>query len=94
MSVEEDGDRLHGLAYDLFSLRRFVPSTATACPPCDARETRSRRRRLAVLFGLAGSASLGLTLMACYGCPPGSGCRDFLDASTDTTGSPDGGAAD
>jgi hypothetical protein len=74
----------------------FLPSTAAACPHCEARQARSRRRRLAVLFGLAGSASLGLTLMACYGCPPDSnGCLDFsnpnTDANADTTGS-DGGA--
>jgi len=25
---------------------------------------------LAILLGLAGSASLGLTMMACYGAPP------------------------
>ena len=45
----------------------FLPSTAAVCPHCDARPT--RRRRLAVLLGLAGSASLGLTMMACYGGP-------------------------
>jgi hypothetical protein len=72
----------------------FVPATATACPHCDTRQARSRRRRLAVLFGLAGSASLGLTLMACYGCPPGS-CGDYdpnADANADTGGA-DGGVS-
>ena len=39
--------------------------------------------------GLAGSASLGLTMMACYGCPPGE-CREPPDASGDATGA-DGG---
>jgi hypothetical protein len=39
-----------------------------------------------VLLGLAGSASLGLTMMACYGCPPGE-CREFVhDAGGDATG--------
>ncbi|HXU01565.1 MAG TPA: hypothetical protein VN903_11270 [Polyangia bacterium] len=61
----------------------FLPSASAACPNCDARP--SRRRRVAVLLGLAGSASLGLTMMACYGCPPGE-CRDLSDASGDTTG--------
>jgi hypothetical protein len=38
------------------------------------------------LLGLAGSASLGLTMMACYGCPP-SNCReDVPDAGGDTSG--------
>jgi hypothetical protein len=43
--------------------------------------------------GLAGSASLGLTMMACYGCPPGSCGADLIpDANADATGSADGGA--
>jgi hypothetical protein len=50
---------------------------------------------VAVLLGLAGSASLGLTMMACYGCPPGD-CREYVpDASGDATGDAtgvDGGA--
>jgi hypothetical protein len=71
----------------------FLPSTEAVCPHCDARP--SRRRRFAVLLGLAGSASLGLTMMACYGGPPtkcGSygSCDDNPDASSDATG-PDGG---
>jgi hypothetical protein len=56
---------------------------------------RLRRRRIAVLLGLAGSASLGLTMMACYGappCEPGTpGCTKTPDASTGSN--PDGGAA-
>jgi hypothetical protein len=70
----------------------FMTTTAAACPHCEARP--SRRRRIAVLLGLAGSASLGLTLMACYGCPEGGGCRADFDAGRDTTGDatgPDGG---
>ena len=48
---------------------------------------------LGVLLGLAGSASLGLTMMACYGCPPGD-CRAVPpDGNSDTTGA-DGGALD
>jgi hypothetical protein len=71
----------------------FLPATAAACPHCDARP--SRRRRLAVLLGLAGSASLGLTMMACYGGPAMCGgsagyCPDNPDASGDAT-EPDGG---
>ncbi len=72
----------------------FLPSAAAVCPHCDARP--SRRRRLAVLLGLAGSASLGLTMMACYGGPAMCGgsagyCTDDPDAAGDATG-PDGGA--
>jgi len=45
------------------------------------------------LFGLAGSASLGLTMMACYGapCTNNTKCAELPpDASSDTT--PDGGS--
>jgi hypothetical protein len=75
----------------------FLSSTAAVCPHCDARPARSRRRRVGVLLGLAGSASLGLTMMACYGCPP-SECREYVpdgggDATGDATGV-DGGAQD
>ena len=49
-----------------------------------------------MLLGLAGSASLGLTMMACYGGPAmcnGSygHCPDEPDAAGDASG-PDGGA--
>jgi hypothetical protein len=75
----------------------FVSSTAAACPHCEAPPPRSRRGRIAVLLGLAGSASLGLTMMACYGAPPcepgTSGCAHPPDAGGDATGV-DGGAAD
>ena len=77
----------------------FLSATAAVCPHCDARQTRARRRRIGVLIGLAGSASLGLTMMACYGAPPcepgTAGCGKQPDAagtSTDGAG-PDGGAA-
>jgi hypothetical protein len=54
---------------------------------------RMRRRRVAILLGLAGSASLGLTMMACYGAPPcepgTTGCKN---ASGGSTGTADGGA--
>lgn len=73
-----------------------MASTAAVCPHCDARPSRSRRR-LALLAGLAGSASLGLTMMACYGGPvcDGAKCAPPLnDANADTTGNVDGGAAD
>jgi len=72
----------------------FMPATAGACPHCDARP--SRRRRFAVLLGLAGSASLGLTMMACYGCPGGTACGEWDGGNGDTNGdtaSPDGGTS-
>jgi hypothetical protein len=68
--------------------------TAAVCPHCDARPPRRRLRRLGLLVGLAGSASLGLTMMACYGCPPSSGCLDLPDANGDANGNADGGAPD
>jgi hypothetical protein len=69
-------------------------ATAVSCPHCDARPPRGRRRRWAAFLGLAGSASLGLTMMACYGgppqCEPGTeGCGG--DPPADAGGS-DGGA--
>jgi len=71
----------------------FMTAASAVCPHCDARP--SRRRRFAVFLGLAGSASLGLTMMACYGCPEGGGCRGDFDAGNgDTNGdttSADGG---
>jgi hypothetical protein len=64
-----------------------MTATASVCPHCDA-PLRSARGRWAVLLGLAGSASLGLTMMACYGappCEPGTpGCAK-RDAATDTS---------
>ena len=74
----------------------FLGSSDEVCPHCDARPSRSRRR-LALLAGLAGSASLGLTMMACYGGPV---CDSPYcvpppnDANGDTNGNADGGAAD
>jgi hypothetical protein len=72
-----------------------MSATAATCPHCDAR--RARRRRLGVVIGLAGSAGLGLTLMACYGapCDPGTGgCHNRPDAGASTDGGgPDGGTA-
>jgi hypothetical protein len=51
----------------------FVPSALTQCPNCDAAVTAPKRRagRLAkALYGVAlGGAAI--TLMACYGPPPG-----------------------
>lgn len=66
----------------------FLNATAAVCPHCDARPSRRQRRRWVVLLGLAGSASLGLTMMACYGappCEPGKGnCPKSSDTTTDT----------
>ena len=70
-----------------------MASTAAVCPHCDARPAGRKLRRLGILFGLAGSASLGLTMMACYGCPPGDCRAEPPDANADTTGA-DGGAPD
>jgi hypothetical protein len=72
----------------------FLGPDGGACPHCQAPPAPSRRRRVAVLLGLAGSASLGLTMMACYGGPPCTGqdkCAPLPDANGDTSG-PDGGA--
>ena len=69
-----------------------MPSTAAVCPHCDARPAGRKLRRLGVLFGLAGSASLGLTMMACYGGPPGERRTDPPDGNADATA--DGGAPD
>ena len=64
----------------------FLDRNAAVCPHCDAQPTRGTRARWAVVLGLAGSASLGLTLMACYGaplCEPRSkGCTETVDAGT------------
>jgi hypothetical protein len=71
----------------------FLTATAAACPHCEAPRTR-RRRRLGVLIGLAGSASLGLTMMACYGAPPCEpSCGNRPDSGGSATGGtgPDGG---
>jgi hypothetical protein len=50
------------------------------------------------MLGLAGSASLGLTMMACYGAPPcepgTNGCRSLADPDGSVDGAgPDGGAS-
>jgi hypothetical protein len=76
----------------------FLGSNAAVCPHCDARPAPRRRGRWGVLLGLAGSASLGLTMMACYGappqCEPGSeGCGDPPDAGGMTDGGADGPAS-
>jgi len=76
-----------------------MASTAEVCPHCDARPSRSRRR-LGLLVGLAGSASLGLTMMACYGGPPCDTAKCAYnpdanaDANGDANGNADGGAPD
>jgi len=74
-----------------------MASTAAVCPHCDARPSRRLRRRLGLLVGLAGSASLGLTMMACYGGPVCDGAKCVIpppDANSDATGNVDGGAPD
>ena len=67
----------------------FMNATDAVCPHCGVQPTPARRRRWAILFGLAGSASLGLTMMACYGGPPCEGgagkCAPLPDATTDTS---------
>ena len=75
----------------------FLGSSDAVCPHCDAQPSRTRRR-LGLLVGLAGSASLGLTMMACYGGPvcDFDGCvppNTNADANADATGV-DGGAPD
>jgi len=74
-----------------------MASAAAVCPHCDARPSRRLRRRLGLLVGLAGSASLGLTMMACYGGPPcGGGACPYAppDANGDANSNADGGAPD
>ena len=71
----------------------FLGPSDAVCPHCGARPPRKGLRRVGVLLGLAGSASLGLTMMACYGCPPGDCRAEPPDANADTTGA-DGGAPD
>ena len=65
----------------------FMGSNAEVCPHCAAE--RPRRRRWAVALGLVGSASLGLTMMACYGAPPcepgTNGCKTPQDTTKDST---------
>ena len=76
----------------------FLGSHSEVCPHCEAPPARGRGRRWVAFLGLAGSASLGLTMMACYGAPP---CEpDTEGCKTNTTqdagggdGGPDGGAA-
>ena len=72
-----------------------MASTAAVCPHCDAPPSRTRRR-LGLLVGLAGSASLGLTMMACYGGPvcDSAECAYIPDANADANGNADGGAPD
>jgi hypothetical protein len=73
-----------------------MSAASSVCPHCGARSARGRRRRLAVWLGLAGSASLGLTMMACYGAPPcepgTSGCPN-PDSSAGGTGGAGGSDA-
>ena len=63
----------------------FLGEGAAVCPHCGVRP--SRRRRWAVALGLVGSASLGLTMMACYGAPPcaPNGCKAPQDANNGKT---------
>ncbi len=69
-------------------------SNAEVCPHCAAKP--SRRRRWAVALGLVGSASLGLTMMACYGAPPcepgTNGCKTPQNNGNNST--VDSGATD
>jgi hypothetical protein len=74
----------------------FLGASVSVCPHCQAKPPRGRRRRLGIVLGLAGSASLGLTMMACYGAPPcepgTNGCRTPTDVNNDAA--VDGGAPD
>jgi len=73
----------------------FLGESAAACPHCAAKPT--RRRRWAVALGLVGSASLGLTMMACYGAPPcapgPNGCRAPQDTGATKDAKPDSGVS-
>ena len=73
-------------------------TTAAECPHCAEPSSPSQRRRWGVVLGIAGVASLGLTMMACYGAPPcepgTAGCPKSQNNDSATTGSAghDGGA--
>ncbi len=52
----------------------LLPSGARACPHCGAEAQSSFPRAKALLAGAATTlvgGAFGITLMACYGCPPG-----------------------
>lgn len=70
--------------------RAFLGPLSLSCPSCGRRSL--ARSIGAGLATLAASASVSVTLMACYGCPPGQ-CRDRegdRDAGEGQTGSGDG----
>jgi hypothetical protein len=47
----------------------FMIPAASECPHCGARARRRLRRTIATMLALAGTGSLSVTLMACYGGP-------------------------
>ena len=64
-------------------------ATAAECPHCAAAASPGQRRRWGVVLGIAGVASLGLTMMACYGAPP---CEPHCqNPNADANTNPDGG---
>ena len=68
-------------------------TTAIVCPHCTKPAVDNQRRRWGAILGIAGVASLGLTMMACYGAPPcvqDNSCKT-PDASADGS-HPDGSA--
>jgi hypothetical protein len=71
-----------------------MDEAADVCPHCDARPADGRRRRIGFILGLAGSASLGLTMMACYGAPPCEPGKNGCRAAPDSAGSVDGAGLD
>ncbi len=65
----------------------LVPEAAAKCPHCDVQIGRSRRSRLKALL-TGGAASV--TLMACYGLPPGTHCNDTVCGAPCSMLGPDG----
>ncbi len=75
----------------------LVPSGARACPHCGAAARSAFPRAKAALAGAASTlvgGAFGITLMACYGCPPGECVYLPSDGGTDARVSADAQVGD
>jgi hypothetical protein len=81
----------------------FMIPSASACPHCGSHFRSRLGRRLAALLAIAGTGSMALTLMACYGSPCASdpeACHvppsnDLsVQVGADLAPLPDGGSSD
>lgn len=70
----------------------FIPASCTACPHCDPSQATidpaaaRAWQRLAMLLRITGGTAVAMTLMACYGAPPGprpNGPDDEVDPKAD-----------